>query len=578
MNESPGSFESLSSRVDELEKRVHALEHPDAVKASLANRTVGVASATPDLGPGSLQTANIFPLLGRALLGIAGAYVLRAIAEANVMPRVIVATVAIAYAFAWLAWAARCSKVAGIAPHIYAGTSAVIFVPMLWEITLHFHVSTPVVTAGVLAAYMTLATVIGTRDGCMRFAWIAQSVGAITAVALAVATHDVLPFLVTLLLALAVIEYASVLDYKQPIRPLIALVTDAAIWGMIFIYNGPPNARSEYVGLSTAALVFPACLLFAINASGVAVRTILQEKKVGVFDAVQATIGFLLLIASVLCFVPRNGSATLGILCVVLSVAVYVAIFLRLRQHGEPRTLHVFAVWSAALLVVGTLWILPPQGAGVALAVAGLAAYLLADRVDLRILELQGTLFFCTATVVSGVAHYVFNALGGILPGRPAVVVWIVACSAFLAYVAGRDASNDGSARQLLHLLPALLAVSTVSALLVHGVLKFATIAVALDLHHIAFLRTLVISSASLCLAYIGPRWGRVAITRLAYAALAFLAAKLLFEDLRHGHMEFIAGSIFLFAVTLIAVPRVVRLGTRSRAAMHAETAVHLGD
>ena len=34
MNESPGSFELLSSRVDELEKRVHALEHPDEAIAS----------------------------------------------------------------------------------------------------------------------------------------------------------------------------------------------------------------------------------------------------------------------------------------------------------------------------------------------------------------------------------------------------------------------------------------------------------------------------------------------------------------------------------------------------------------
>jgi predicted tellurium resistance membrane protein TerC len=47
----------------------------------------------------------------------------------------------------------------------------------------------------------------------------------------------------------------------------------------------------------------------------------------------------------------------------------------------------------------------------------------------------------------------------------------------------------------------------------------------------------------------------------LAYGALAFLAAKLLFEDLRHGHMEFIAASIFVFAITLIAVPRLVRMG-----------------
>jgi hypothetical protein len=265
-------------------------------------------------------------------------------------------------------------------------------------------------------------------------------------------------------------------------------------------------------------------------------------------------------------------------LCIVLSAGCYAAIFLRLRQHVERRTLYIFAVWSAALLTVGTLWTLPPQGAGVALAVAGSAAYVFAGRVDVRILEPQGALFLCTATAVSGAAQYVFHALAGSLPGGPAVAVWAVACTAVAAYAAGKKTTRDGWAHPLLDLVPALLAVSTISALLVHGALKSAALARALELHHIAFLRTLVISLVAMLLAYVGPRWRRAAITRLAYVALAFIGAKLLFEDLRHGHLEFIAASIFLFAITLIAVPRFVRLGTRSRAAMHSETAVHVGD
>jgi hypothetical protein len=38
------------------------------------------------------------------------------------------------------------------------------------------------------------------------------------------------------------------------------------------------------------------------------------------------------------------------------------------------------------------------------------------------------------------------------------------------------------------------------------------------------------------------------------------IAVKLVFEDLRLGHMELIAASIFLFAITLIAVPRIARM------------------
>ena len=58
-------------------------------------------------------------------------------------------------------------------------------------------------------------------------------------------------------------------------------------------------------------------------------------------------------------------------------------------------------------------------------------------------------------------------------------------------------------------------------------------------------------------------------MTRLAYVALAFIAAKLIFEDLRHGHMEFIAGSIFFSRITLIAVPSLVRTERIRDAALH---------
>jgi len=78
--------------------------------------------------------------------------------------------------------------------------------------------------------------------------------------------------------------------------------------------------------------------------------------------------------------------------------------------------------------------------------------------------------------------------------------------------------------------------------------------------HHLAFLRTLTICVAILALAFSGSHWRRLELTRIGYIALALVAVKLVFEDLRLGHLEFIAASIFLFAITLIAVPRIVRM------------------
>ena len=238
MNESPALFELLSSRVDELERRVHALEHQDEAIALAVKQVVAPPSTATCDGEASLQTASIFPVLGRAMIGIAGAYVLRAVAEVGVMPKVIVAAVAIAYAFSWLIWAARVSKTAGITPFVYAGTSAVILVPMLWEETLHFHVLASSVAAGVLAGFVGLASALVWRRESSLVLSLSYGCAAGTAVALSLATHAMLPFVLLLLLIVMLSEAGRMLGHTRPVWPLVALVADAAIWGMIFIYSG----------------------------------------------------------------------------------------------------------------------------------------------------------------------------------------------------------------------------------------------------------------------------------------------------------------------------------------------------
>jgi hypothetical protein len=56
----------------------------------------------------------------------------------------------------------------------------------------------------------------------------------------------------------------------------------------------------------------------------------------------------------------------------------------------------------------------------------------------------------------------------------------------------------------------------------------------------------------------------------MGYAMLALVAVKMVFEDLRLGHLEFIAASIFLFAVTLIAVHPIARMGQKTKGAASA--------
>ena len=566
MSESPGTLEQLSTRVDDLERRVRALEHPEERKSAAAQ-----GGMLPKAGKHkeALDTGSVFAVFGRALLGIAGAYLLRAVAASGANPKLLVAAIGTAYALGWLIWAARSSR--GLCRYVYAATSVLILAPLLWETTLRFNVLTPMMAAGVLAGFTTLAALLELRDANARTARVVQSACVLTAAFLAFATHHVLPFVMAMLIAVFVMEYARARGYAEPAWPVVVLVTDAAIWGMIFVYSGPESARGEYVQLSAAGLMMPALLLFAIDGAVVAARAVMHQLQIGIFEIVQTLIAFGLAIASLLYIAPLHGEKAAGVLCVVLSAALYGTSFRWLRTQPAEHNLRVFGTWGAALLIAGVLWVFPRDGAAVLLASAACAAYWIGKRLQSIMLELHGAALLCAAAVVSGMAQYVFGALAATIPIGPRPSVFAVCVSAILSFTVERKAIDDSWHGRVLQFVPALLSVCAGCALLAHGVVVLSAYAVTVEAHHTAFLRTLVVSAVSLFLAFTGSRWGWSAMIRLAYAALAFLAAKLLFEDLRHGHMVFIAGSICLFAVTLIAVPRLVRWGAGMRSAKHPE-------
>jgi len=569
MNDSPGSLEQLSTRIGDLERRVHVLEHPEEsrVAARVSDRA---AAGTEDQAIASdLQAGNVFPVLGRAMLGIAGAYVLRAVTTSGAAPGLLGSAAAVVYALGWLVWSLRTSR--SLSRYVYAGTSALILAPMLWEATLHFNVLTPMMAAGVLAGFVTLATGLEAGASGARTAWVMQATTAMMAASLALSTHHVLPFVITLLIALLVTEFARACGFVEPAWPLIALVSDAAIWGILFIYSGPQSVRANYVELPAMSLVMPGCLLLAINGTGVAVRALRHKSRMGIFETVQLLIACVLAAASVLLFAPAHGEIVVGVTCLLLASTIYPWTFFSLEQFADRRNFRVFGVWSVALLLAGVLWTFPRGPASMLLAVAGCAAYFVAARTNSRMLEWHGAILFCTALAISGMPQYVFGALAGSLPGRPEITVFVVLLAAALASGGDRESADNPATRKALQFIPALVGVSGASAFLAHGMLAVSSLVIVPEAHHVAFLRTLTVSLVSLCLAFSGSRWGWATMTRLAYVALAFVAAKLLFEDLRHGHMAFIAGSIFLFAITLIAAPRLARWGAKLRTAYDTE-------
>jgi hypothetical protein len=547
-------------RLDQTELRIDAVEHPLAERWPRPTAKFDSALAAAFPAPeSSAPSGSLFPVVGKAMLGVAGAYVLRAVAETSTLPRMIVAAAGIVYAFLWLVWAARVRGGPRFTSSIYASTSALILAPMLCELTLRFEVLPAAAAAVVVCAFAVVAFALAAftpRDlkPVVRVACIAA---AALALALAIVSHALLPFVIVLLILAAVCEFVPRCDRVPEVRALIALAADASIWILIYVYFAGQTAHEGYPALGRGALLAPGIAIFGLFAANVGVKTVVRARPITIFEIVQAIIGFLLAAVSVADFGQPAGLAILGATCLIFSAACYAAVFTIFSRAPDQRNSAVFAAWAAALLLAGSFLCLPTLILILLLGAAALAAVGLSRRECWRVFEFYGMFFLLAASAASGLLNFLVNALVGTPGGAPAASVWLIAVCALLCYRLARPRQNERWIPQTLHLGFAALAAGAVAGLFVDGLVALTAFSVIPGAHHLALIRTVALCAAALGLVSGGAHWRRRELTRLGYAALALVAVKLVTEDLRHGHLAYIAASIFLVAFTLIAAPRV---------------------
>jgi hypothetical protein len=179
-------------------------------------------------------------------------------------------------------------------------------------------------------------------------------------------------------------------------------------------------------------------------------------------------------------------------------------------------------------------------------------------------LQFHGLVYLTAAAVASGFLQYAARALAGTFPEPPMGIAWIVAGTAILCYALGGRLQLGNWQQKLFQTLSAILAVGAAATLLVSALVWLTATVITPGESHVAVIRTLAACALALALAYFGPRWQRTELLWVTYGTLALVSAKLLFEDLRQGHPEFIAASIFLYAVTLILVPQLARRSAKT--------------
>jgi hypothetical protein len=545
----PALLDSVSIRLEELERRVALLESGHTAQDPEPAETIPSPMLTATPTP---QGSGFFSTMGRAMLGIAGAYLLRATAESRWIPEAVLAPFAIAYALAWLVAAARTTR--SLTRVTYACTSVLILAPMLWELTTSFHVLPAWADALALAAMATLAFVLGRSAESIAVLRISTLAVAGMSLALAIVTHENLPFIAVLLLLVLSSESVQTARRLTTTRALVALAADLGVWILIYIYRGP---HPDYPQISATGLIAPAFVLFGIAAGTGAFAAGVRKERITVFATVQTVVAFLLVACALLYFGPVGRFAILGAVCLLLAAVVYAALLTVLRKEADERNHAVFATWSAALLLAGCFLCIPAQWRSGWLGLSAITATAISVRTNQFFLAVHGNAFLLASAIVSGLGIYAWQALADVPAMAPGIAVWFALMCACACYVLVRRGGNN-FAQPVSYISVAVAAVAT-AALMAHGFIALAALGFALGPQHLALIRSFTLCALALGLATIAATAHRRELTHIAYAAVALEAIKLVLEDLRHGHLAYVAASVCLFAITLIALPRVTR-------------------
>lgn len=541
---------SLEDDVRELAGRVSRIEQALGMAAAPVVSSP-VAPAATDSAPQAADNAKVPYLLGRSLLGLAGAYLLRALTESGTLPAAAGVGAGILYAIVWLALAARAPAAERLETALDSLTGVLILCPLLWEATLRFNaVSTW--GAGALLLFFTLfGLAISWRKELLIPATIATVAGVGTAGALLMATHDVLPFTLVFLAIAAAVEASACLDHWLSERWLASSAANLAVLLATWLVTNERGLPPNYAPIPHGWLLTALALLLAIYLSSAIVRTLLRGFTFTFFETMQC--GFALAIVLNGCLRlsahdPRIAPA-IGALAVACAAACYM-VSVALLAHG--RNFYTYSTFGILLVVAGVRILFPlDAAAGVWLAMAAACVWA-GVRFGRSTLQVHGAIYLLLALACLGTLQQAAGALLG--TGELAWTIYAGTAVAAACYVL----CGAGAVRLVVSAALVLLLAAIAANALTHG-------------YHLAFgpgashsycasLRTAVLVLGAFAGAWAGRRWERSELSRLVWPLMVLAAWRLLTDDIHQERKAAAVVSLLVYGAALMALSRRTRL------------------
>ena len=551
-----GDWEALEGEVRELAHRVAQLEAHLGLPAYTAQPpTADLAIPLDPVAPA--ENPSLFPIAGRALLGLAGAYLLRSLAEGGTISPVAGAAAGILYAMAWLVWAARTPAARWLEAAVHSLTAVLILSPLLWEATTKFHTISSWTASAMLMVFGTFGLTVSWRKNLLIVATIATLAVLGTSGALLLATHDLPPFTTVLLEMAAAVETSACLNHWLSERWLAAAAADLSVLLAMELVTGERGLPEVYAPIADSWLICALVALLAIYLISTIVRTLMRGFTFTGFEIAQSVVAFAIVLDGGLRLSttdPRLAPA-IGTLVLIAAAACYVVSFLILDRQASPRNFYTYSTFAIVLVLVGSRILLGANAsfAWYALAAASSAAGWYDGRMTLA---LHAAGFLLLALITSGAVQDAGTLLLGAPPelgvGHPAL--WIGGLVAILCYVLTR---RDFTAARLV-----LAAASTgLCAGIAAGCLTVVyhqTFGAEASHAYCATLRTTVPAALALLLAWAASRWKYPEFSRLIYPVMILGAYRLCTQDL-HEQKTALFLSLLVYGATLTSLPRLKR-------------------
>lgn len=561
-------LEDLSAQVARLEARVAALESRPAAagaRPARAGAAEPARGAAPAAGTaGTALAPGLLTLVGRTLLVLAGAYLVRALTDGHVLPAGPGVALGLAYAAVFQLLADREARAGRHGSAVFHDVaSSLVAFPLVWEATARFGLVSPRAASAALLAFFALGVGVAWRRRLRANAVVTTLLALATASALLVSTHDLPAAMAALLGIAAGVEWLAWRGAWLGLRWAGAFVLDACAVLLVAVASRPEWPEG-YAPMSVGAAEAALLAVPALYVASVAARTLRHGEAVTAFEVVQGTLAVAVGFGGAMRVLAAHGMPATGpgVLALLLGTLCYGAAFAFVeRRAGQARTFYLYSTAGGLLALVGAALVASGGALAAAWAALGLLAAGLGRRHRRMTLRVHSAVFLAAAAAGSGLARGAAEAMAGVESVRLAPAAWGVAAVAAAAWavLATDRAAPAGGPGRAPQLLLALVAVPALAAAVQWALWQALGSVLEADAGAATVGRTAVLAATALALAVAGTRTGLEELRWLVYPLVALGGVKLLTHDVRLGRPATLVVSLALYGLVLVVLPRVAR-------------------